>query len=240
MGLPSHICVKRSTRARRMALRLDPKDRVFHLVVPNGVSLRRAEAFAEGHEDWMQEQLQGLPDPIAFDHGTYIPIFGKRTLIKIYYEPDAKRTDVILEGGILYVHSNKPDPTPRIIRFLKNLVKEELIILSESKAASIRKRVASISVRDTKSRWGSCSSDGQLSYSWRLIFAPYEALDYVVAHEVAHLQHLDHSKAFWKLCRGLSDNFIEGQYWMRNNGHELMRYGAAGVTQRTHVQSAVA
>jgi hypothetical protein len=79
-------------------------------------------------------------------------------------------------------------------------------------------------VREKKSRWGSCSSDDHLSYSWRLIFAPPAALDYVVAHEVAHLVHMNHSKAFWNLCRSLSHDFVNGQYWMKNHGHELMRY----------------
>lgn len=225
MSLPDYINIRHSARARRMALRLDVKERVFHLVVPKGVSMRKAEAFAEGHDSWIQDKLAELPPLIHFEDGTFIPIFGQRTLIKIHHEPDLKITKIALEDKTLHVRTNKDDPSPRIARFLKDLVKEELTILSNDKAVRIRKKVRSVSVRDTKSRWGSCSCDGHLSYSWRLIFAPPESFDYVVAHEVAHLKHLNHSSKFWDLCRELSENFVEGEFWMKNHGRELMRYG---------------
>ena len=219
---PSHIKVKHSKRARRVALRLE---RVFHLVVPKGMSMRHAQAFAEGHESWMQEKLATLPPKIGFKDGVIIPILGRRTGIKVHYEPDLKVTKIVLEDGVLHVRTNKVDPTGRIVRFLKNLIKDELTILSQEKVTRIGKTISSVSVRDTKSRWGSCSSDNNLSYSWRLVFAPPEAFDYVVAHEVAHLKHLDHSKKFWALCKDLSAHYDEGKYWMKAHGNELMRYG---------------
>ncbi len=225
MNLPPHIQVKHSKRAKRVALRLDPIERVFHLVVPKGVSMRRAQAFAEGHESWMQQKLSTLPPKMRFEDGAVIPILGVRTEIRVHHEPTLKVTKVILEDGILHVRTNKDDPSARITRFLKALIKEELTILSHEKVARIGKKIASVSVRDTKSRWGSCSSDNNLSYSWRLVFAPPEAFDYVVAHEVAHLRHLNHSDKFWDLCEELSDNFDEGKYWMSKHGNELMRYG---------------
>lgn len=225
MSLPSHIKVKHSKRAKRVALRLDPIERVFTLVVPKGMSMRRAQAFAEGHESWMQEKLKALPPKVAFSNGTIIPVLGRRTEIRIHHEPDLHVTKIALEDGVLHVRTNKDDPSSRISRFLKSLIKDELQVLAKEKSEQIDKSIASISVRDTKSRWGSCSSDDTLSFSWRLVFAPPEAFDYVVAHEVAHLRHLDHSKAFWSLCRDLSDNYVEGKYWMDNHGNELMRYG---------------
>ncbi len=225
MRFPPHIEIKHSQRARRVALRLDPIERVFHLVVPKGMSMRRAHAFAEGQESWMQEKLAALPPKIAFEDGAVIPVLGVRTQIKIHRESHLKSTKILFEDGILHVRTNKNDPSSRITRFLKSFVKEELEILAYQKAVKIAKNIESISVRDTKSRWGSCSCDGKLSFSWRLVFAPPEAFDYVVAHEVAHLEHLNHSKEFWNLCRQLSDNFDEGKYWMHNHGSELMRYG---------------
>ncbi len=214
-----------------MALRLDSKERVFHLVVPKGVSLNRAQAFAEGYESWMQEKLDELPPLIEYEHGTIIPIFGQRTTVRIYFDEDLRYTHLALEDKTLFVHTNKDDPSARIERYLKQLVKEEIKVLAREKAAMIRKKINKIVIRDTKSRWGSCSSDGTLSFSWRLIFAPPEALDYVVAHEVAHLKHLDHSDRFWDLCEEISDNYEEGKYWMRHHGHELMRYGAPSSLQ---------
>ena len=225
MSLPEHIKIRHSSRARRVALRLDPIERVFTLVVPKGMSMRRAQAFAEGQESWMQEKLAELAPKITFEDSVIVPIFGVRTQITIHHESTLKVTKCILEDGILHVRTNKNDPSSRIIRFLKALVKDELTILSKDKAAQIGKEIARVSVGDSKTRWGSCSSSNSIAYSWRLVFAPPEALDYVVAHEVAHLQHLDHSKAFWSLCRELSGNYVEGKYWMDNHGAELMRYG---------------
>ncbi len=217
--------IKRSKRARRLALRLDSKDRLFRLTIPYRFSERKAWRFVEEHRDWMADRLAELPPAIYFEHGAVIPLFGQETRIQVDIDPHKKRTDIILKDSILHVSTNKDDPSARILRFLKSLAKEKLSTLSHEKAEKIGKTISSVTVRDTKSRWGSCSADASLSYSWRLILAPTASMDYVVAHEVAHLQHLDHSKAFWAVNRELADNFVEGQYWIRNNGAELMRYG---------------
>jgi predicted metal-dependent hydrolase len=224
--LPSYIRLEKSPRAKRLALRLNPRERVFHLVVPRGMSLSKAQAFAEEHDRWMKDKLRDLPSMVRFKNGVIIPIMGKNREIKIVFNKTLKTTEILLKYNELLVFTNLEDPTPRIVRFLKNLAKEELEQLSHEIAERIGKKVRSVSVRDTKSRWGSCSQDGRLSYSWRLIFAPTAAFNYVVAHEVAHLRHLDHSNNFWQLCRKLSDDYLEGQFWMHNHGHELMRYGA--------------
>ena len=220
---PDHIIVKKSTRARRLALRLDPKDRAFHLIVPRGVSMRRAQAFAEDHERWMQEKLSDMPSPVYFEHGVILPILGQD--VEIRYVDEPMRPSIRMESGILYVRENAANTSGRIERFLKKLARDELEILSKEKAKKIDKKVSKVSVRDTKSRWGSCTSDGNLSYSWRLIFAPPDAFDYVVAHEVAHLKHLNHSQAFWDVCESLSADYESGHGWMRENGDELRRYG---------------
>ncbi len=226
-SFPPYVTLKRSKRARRLALRLDPKDRTFHLVVPARMSLKKAERFAEEHDSWMVDKLMELPEPVPFEYGTVLPILGKNRRIHIFYDKTLRKTFIDLKDKELLVTTNKEDPSGRIERHLKKLAKEELHELAIEKAAMIRKTVKTVSTRDTKSRWGSCSSDGNLSFSWRLLFAPYEALDYVVAHEVAHLKYMDHSNNFWHLCRDLSEDFFEGEYWMREHGHELMRYGVS-------------
>lgn len=223
---PPHVRVLRSTRARRMALRLDPKDRAFHLVVPKGISLKQAQKFAEEHDVWMREKLRSLPKAVRFKHGESIPIFGRNRRIEITYDRSIKKTEIELTTYELKVVTNLRNPQSRIERFLKALAQKEMEMLSRKKARRIRETLNHVRVRDTKSRWGSCSSDKNINYCWRLIFAPYEAMDYVVAHEVAHLRHMDHSSNFWSLCRRLSDNYLEGSYWMGNHGHELMSYGA--------------
>lgn len=188
--------------------------------------MKKALRFAEEHESWMQDKLKDLAPSVTFQDGVSIPVLGHERIIDIHHDPALKRTDIKLTDTHLEVRTNQSEPQGRITRFLKKLAKEELTKTSAEKAQRIGKNIKSISIRDTKSRWGSCSHDGHLSFSWRLIFAPYEAFDYVAAHEVAHLEHLDHSKAFWSLCRDLSDDFVEGEYWMKNHGQELMRYGA--------------
>ncbi len=224
--LPDYVRVKKSPRAKRLALRLNPKERVFHLVIPRGMSLSKAQAFAEEHDRWMKEKLRDLPRPVRYKNGAAIPILGRCRTLKIIHSVNLKTTEVLLKHNELLVFTNLEDPTMRIERFLKKLAKEELTKLSIEKAERIGKKVKAVSVRDTKSRWGSCSQDSRLSYSWRLIFAPAAAFDYVVAHEVAHLRHLDHGDNFWGLCKKLSDDYFEGHFWMQNHGHELMRYGA--------------
>lgn len=227
--LPEHIIIKKSPRAKRLALRLDPKDRAFHLVMPRGTSMGNAYRFAEENERWMQDALKNLPPPVSFQTGSIIPVLGRRRTMKIICSKTLTSTNVILERNNILVFTNQKNPQAKILRFFKDLAFEELNALTLEKAARLRKVVKNltVSIRDTKSRWGSCSHTGKICYSWRLILAPPEAMDYVVAHEVAHLKHLDHSDAFWNCCKQLSDNYEEGHYWMHNHGHELMRYGVS-------------
>lgn len=217
------LVIRHSTRARRLALRLDPQDRVVRLTIPRGMSLKKAQDFVQDHLDWIDEKIAGLPPAVPYAKGRIIPILGQDRVIEII---PGRRTKIELTQGSLRVETNLDNPAPRIARFLKDLAQEHLSTLSHEKAARIGRIVRDVSVRDTKSRWGSCAHDGALSYSWRLIFAPRLAMDYVVAHEVAHLTHLNHSRDFWNLCRDLCEDYVEGEYWMRNHGHELMRFGS--------------
>lgn len=223
-GLPPYVRMKHSKRAKRLSLRLDPKERVIHLVCPQGCSENKAIRFAQEHMAWIETQMGTLPPPVYFTHGQNIPVFGKDRKIFIHYDPERKSTKINLHADQLEVQTNKEDPTPRITRFLKQEVKQELERLSFKKAEQLGKTVKAVHVRDTKSRWGSCAPDGDINYSWRIIFAPYKALDYLVAHEVAHLKYLDHSKAFWACCESVSDDYEFGKYWIRNHAHELLRY----------------
>ncbi len=225
MSIEDIVTVKRSKRAKRVALRLDPAQRVINLVVPEKMPLSKAYRFAQAHEDWVTQTLEKLAPPLPFKDGANLPIFGDTISLHIHHNSDLKRTKLIQDDDALHVHTYMDDPTNRITSHLRKIAHAGLADMASEKAEQINKTIASISVRDTKSRWGSCSQSGDISFSWRLIFAPYDAIDYVVAHEVAHLIHMDHSKDFWALCRDLSCNFVEGKYWMQNHGNELMRYG---------------
>lgn len=224
--LADFIKVERNNRAKRLALRLDTKDRKVRLVVPPRASIRKTQEFLDLNANWIYDRLNELPQPVPFKHGRIIPLLGVDTHINISLDKTLKRTSILLKNNKLIVSTNKEDPASRIERYLKKAAKDHISELAHIKAAHIGKTIAAISIRDTKSRWGSCSTDSRLSFSWRLIFAPFNAFDYVIAHEVAHLQHMDHSKNFWKVCESLCDDYKGGKKWMRSHGHSLMRFGA--------------
>ncbi len=226
MILPDYIAIKRSKRARRMTLRLDYKARVVNLVIPKRASLNKAYDFARLHSDWINDKLAELPEAVPFADGTIIPFMGEDLTIMHLPAPRAKRASIKLVGSDIVVKAKDEDFSAPLERFLKKQAKIALADLASEKAGEIGKEISDISIRDTKSRWGSCSSDGQICFSWRLALAKYEAMDYVVAHEVAHLVHLNHSKAFWALCQKLSVDYVEGKYWMHEYGQDLMRFGA--------------
>lgn len=219
------VTVKRSKRARRLALRLDPVERVINLVVPEKMSIEKAYFFAMEHEDWVRKTLDSLPAPINFVNGTILPVFGDEIALDITIDENLKRTTLKQYDDVLVVKTYMGDPTSRIKTHLKKIAKAGLADMASDKADQIGKTITTVSVRDTKSRWGSCSQDGSISFSWRLMFAPYYAIDYVVAHEVAHMIHMDHSKAFWNVCEKLSCDYTTGKKWMKAHGNELMRYG---------------
>lgn len=224
LKLPPNIKLKPSKRARRLALRLDTRDRVFHLIKPSRISIEKAQEFARQHSQWVQSKMQELPPMVPIEHGRVIPVLGYPRRININYCDALKKTYITLKKYEILIETNLDDPSVKVKRYLRELAQKTLDQMSREKAEVIGKRLDKVITRDTKSRWGSCSSDRNISYSWRLIFAPFEAMDYVVAHEVAHLKHMDHSQRFWDLCEELSYDFEEGSYWMRNHGHELMRY----------------
>ena len=222
---PPYIRVRRNARARRMSLRLDSSTRMFDLTVPKRMPLWLAQDFVIDQEGWIAKQLAAMPKGIAFVDGAVLPILGqdRRIVVEGW---DKRKTDITLEDHTLRVRTNLDDPSPRIARYLKALALKVMELLAHAKAAQIDLTVEALSIRDPKSRWGSCSSDARIMLSWRLILAPPTAMDYVIAHEVAHLKHLDHSKDFWRECRKLSDDYIAGKNWLRTEGQSLMRYGA--------------
>lgn len=222
---PDTVTLKHSKRARRVALRLNIKTGTFDLTVPHWMSLHQAHAFVRDNESWMQEKLANLPNGTPFRHGQTIPVLGQPRTLSIKPNPTSARTKITLTDTTIEMLTHLDDPAPRIEKFLKKLAKDTMEPIARTKAAQIGKTVDSFVLRDPKSRWGSCSDDGRVMLSWRLILAPPIAMDYVIAHEVAHLQHMDHSKAFWRLCKDLSEDFKTGHSWMRTHGNSLMRYG---------------
>lgn len=215
-----------SPRAKRLALRLDTRKRRMNLVIPRRVSLRAAYQFAYDHRDWIDQKLQTLPASIPFEHGMTLSILGRDVTLIIEKSDQYKLTKIELDDTTLMVKTKLDDITPRLIRFLKTRAHDEFLKRGQDIAARIQKNIVRLSIKDMHTRWGSCSLDGTMALSWRLIFAPELAFDYVIAHEVAHLKYGDHSKNFWALCASLAQDFETGHNWMKQHGNILLRYGS--------------
>lgn len=214
----------RNARARRASLRVDPARRRIVLTAPLRMSRTLAMDFAQQQAGWIAARLKRLPERQPFADGAELPLFGIPHRIR--HRPEARGT-VWREGTEIHV-AGRPEHLPRRLRtWLMAEMSRRLAPLVEAKAARVERPVKRITLRDNRSRWGSCAPDGSLAFSWRLVFAPPEVLDYLVAHEVAHLVHPNHGPRFWGLARALCDGPMDPPHdWLRRNGETLLQYGA--------------
>jgi predicted metal-dependent hydrolase len=213
----------RSARARRASLRVDSARRRIVLTAPLRMARATAVDFAHAQAGWIAARLKRLPDLKPFVDGAEVPLFGAPHLIR---HREDRRGTVWREGLEIHV-AGRPEHLSRRLRdWLTAELRGELVPLVHAKAQRVERPVKRITLRDSRSRWGSCGPDATLSFSWRLVFAPPEVLDYLVAHEVAHLVHLNHGQHFWALARTLCAVPIEGpQSWLKKNGEILLQYG---------------
>lgn len=214
-----NVRVTRSARARRLSLRVSSLDGRVTLTAPNFISARKIEAFVQEKASWLRENIGQVPDQVQVQIGTSIPMLGQHVRI----EETAERR-VWRENGRLFIPQHKSKPAARVLGYLKSLARDVLTEKSDFYAGKLGVSYDKISLRDTRSRWGSCSPDAALMFSWRLIMAPLDIVAYVAAHEVAHLQHMDHSKQFWDAVEHIYGNFRPARLWLRENGAELHRY----------------
>jgi predicted metal-dependent hydrolase len=214
----------RSPRARRVSLRVDTAHRRILLTAPLRLSRDVALRFAHAQGGWIAARLRRLPAARPFHDGAEVPLFGVPHRIR--HRPEARGT-VWLEPGEIHV-AGGPEHLPRRLRdWLTAELRRRLVPLVRAKAERVQRPVKRVGLRDSRSRWGSCGPDGGLSFSWRLVFAPPEVLDYLVAHEVAHLLHMNHGPRFWAQARALCEGPMEvPQAWLKANGETLLQYGA--------------
>lgn len=214
----------RSARARRLSLRWLPVDGRFRLTLP--ARLREADAvrFLNQQTAWMERQARLRPamQPIPFMVGSVVPVFGQNLTI---IAADKGRSAEIKDGAI-HVAGAADLHAARIRRTLAAAARDRLHQMATEKANLIGRPIRAVTVRDMRSRWGSCAINGDLSFNWRLIFAPLEIADYVAAHEVAHLAHHDHSPRFWDLCFKLASAPAFARDWLKREGSSLFRFGA--------------
>jgi predicted metal-dependent hydrolase len=214
----------RSARARRASLRVDVAGRRILLTAPLRMSRVTAVGFAETQAGWIAARLKRLPARRPFADGVEVPLFGEPHRVR--HRGDVRGT-VWREGGEIHVAGHAEHLPRRLRDWLTAELRRELVPLVHAKAARVERPVKRVTLRDSRSRWGSCGPDGGLSFSWRLVFAPRDVLDYLVAHEVAHLVHLNHGPRFWTLAEALCDGPMdEPRAWLRANGEILLQYGA--------------
>ena len=222
------IVYKLSDRARRISLKVNTAEREVSVIVPGIRALSKAKKFARDQQDWIDVQLESLPPPMPFLPGGHILMRGE--LYELISPPGRGRPKVNHERRIINVPSPDAESFPgRVRRFMIREAREELEAASHFYADKLGKRIGKVSVRDTSSRWGSCitrKGEGHISYSWRLISAPPFVLDYVAAHECAHMIEANHSKAFWDVCDSINDDVKKAKKWLRKNGAHLHAVGA--------------
>lgn len=220
------VSVRRSSRATRYGLRIANGTGEVVLTVPANGNYDQAIAFLGRQENWLAGRLRRRAPDVAFVDGAEIPLRGDLHRIvatgRVRGSVECHDTDAMPH---LRVPGSDQHMARRLTDWLKVQAREDLIRCVNVHAAGIGVRPGRITVRDTASRWGSCSSKGGLSFSWRLVLAPPLVLDYVAAHEVAHLRHMNHSAAFWSLTRDLFPQTDRAEAWLKANGRDLHRYG---------------
>lgn len=227
-GRTISVRVRVSPRARRIALRVDSAKGTTELVLPAGFGIGRAGDFLARHAGWLEERVSRMPQRIVFADGARVPLLGTDHVIR--HDPRAVGTVRRFAGGAdglpELVVSGRPEHLPRrLADWLKAEARREIAPRARAHAERLGRKPSRITVRDTRSRWGSCSSTGALSFSWRLVLAPEAVLDYVCAHEAAHLVEMNHSGRFWRLVETLDPDMDAARAWLKRHGAGLHRYG---------------
>jgi predicted metal-dependent hydrolase len=216
---PIPLLMRRSPRARRISLRISQLDGRVTLTMPAKLAEAEAMAFARAKETWIRKHLEARGADVAVGLGASLPIGGQ--LLDVI--AGQGRGVVIGEDSIAV--PGAPDRVAvRLGAYLKQVARDRLAGACDDYAALLGKSYTRITLRDTRSRWGSCTSDGALMFSWRLIMAPPEVLDYVAAHEVAHLAQMNHSAAFWAGVEQIYGDYKAPRKWLRQHGSDLHRY----------------
>lgn len=207
-----------SFKIRRLTLRIDAKKRVAVLNMPKLCSKKKAYEFIYVHRDWIEANLAKLSPVREFANGEVLEIFGKKVVIS--YQAGSLSA-VKEEAGVLYVGGELEFLHRRIKDYIKRQAKNEFLKRSRCLAEQIGCSVENVAVKDTKSRWGSCSSLNNINYNWRVALAPDYVIEYLIAHEVSHLKHRDHSVSFWNCVKKLCPKASVGKIWLKEHGNEL-------------------
>ena len=220
---PIAVTLRRSARARRISLRVSALDGRVTLTMPRGLPEQEGLDFARTKKDWLAKQLAKQVPDVTVGIGAALPVEGR---VMTVVAGAGRR--IAAQEDTLHVPGDTSTAGLRVQAWLKTLARERLAAASDRYAARLGSGYNRLTLRDTRSRWGSCTSDGGLMYSWRLILAPADVLDYVAAHEVSHLQEMNHSPAYWAIVARLCPHYETPRKWLRLHGSALHRYRFGG------------
>ncbi len=221
-GGPATICWRRHAQARRITLRIDARQGAVVVTLPMRAGRSAGLALVRKNAVWVSDRLAALPASAPFADGASVTIDGVAHAIR--HQP-AGLGGAWLADGAIYVSGDADFLPRRVGDFLRAEARRRFALQAAEKAGTAGLALRRVTVRDTRSRWGSCSSDGVLMFCWRLLMAPPYVQDYVVAHEVAHLRHMNHGPGFWALAERLSPHRSRASAWLTAEGARLLRVG---------------
>jgi predicted metal-dependent hydrolase len=221
-GMPLPVELRRNPRARRLTLRLDSGGEKLVVVAPRRVTEADIRQFVARHADWARTRLAHLPPRRPFVADAVIPVLGIDRVIR--HDP-AWRGGARLEGDAIRAGGDPAFLARRVRTLLQEEARRRIVPEARRHAAALGATVAAVTLRDTSSRWGSCTAGGRLSFSWRLVLAPLPVFDYVIAHEAAHLREMNHGPRFWRLVQAMVPDMEVQRAWLKQHGAELLRYG---------------
>jgi predicted metal-dependent hydrolase len=228
-GRAVEVVLRANPRATRFIVKVDPSNGEVSVVAPSSRSLDRALDFARKEKDWIADRLADIPEPVPLVLGAPILLRGVEHVIRPGgYEERGRQGPVWIDrDGLrpsLRVGGQPEHASRRLLDWLKREARARIAERTAEYSALLGVQPRRITIRDTSSRWGSCSSARTLSFSWRLILAPPFVLDYVVAHELCHLREMNHGPRFWRMVKSIVPNLERPQTWLSENGALLHRY----------------
>lgn len=220
--------IRRSERARRARIQVSSEG--VEVVIPRRLPMRDVEPFVEEKRAWIERTLRRMREaeeefaPARLAPGGEVPYLGERLTLKVHVEPGRVRAHVARRGEALEVRVRAPGAETlryALERWYRRRARVEIASRLDAAVARAGRRYNGLQIRGQRSRWASCSSNGAMSFNWRLLLAPSEILDYVVEHEVVHLEVHDHSERFWELLASRSADWERHEAWLRRHGHSL-------------------
>ncbi|WP_062014733.1 M48 family metallopeptidase [Aureimonas sp. AU4] len=210
--------VREHAGARRLVLRLSPSGEL-RVTVPPRTRAATVLGFLDRHRAWVAGRLEVHPGAVRVEDGAILPFRGGELLV--VHEPGRRAARVEAGEGRLLVGGERDGIGRRVADTLKREARRDLQAEVDRLVPILGLRPSALSLKDTRSRWGSCSAERRLSFSWRIVMAPPPVLRYLVAHEMAHLREMNHAPAFWALCRELCPETEAGRDWLRRRGGSL-------------------